>query len=191
MNSVDAKTGKLRLAERLARAGLRRHGSLLLDPGGRLRPRLRRQQRLAASTASRLSSGELAWSYSTGGYAYSGPAVANTRHTGPTVYIGSFDGNVYALNAESGEPRWIELGRRLRDRLPGRDRQHRLRRRVRQHLDHRLRDEDRQEGVPLPPRHLHAGRSPTAAASTWSATRASPPSSPSNTPDLGATEAPR
>jgi outer membrane protein assembly factor BamB len=51
--------------------------------------------------------GTIAWTYSTGGYAYSGPAVASTRHTGPTVYIGSFDGNVYALNAESGEPRWI------------------------------------------------------------------------------------
>ncbi len=51
--------------------------------------------------------GTLAWSYSTGGYAYSGPAVANTRHTGPTVYIGSFDGNVYALNAKNGVPRWI------------------------------------------------------------------------------------
>jgi outer membrane protein assembly factor BamB len=51
--------------------------------------------------------GTIAWTYSTGGYAYSGPAVAKTPHTGPTVYIGSFDGNVYALNAESGEPRWI------------------------------------------------------------------------------------
>jgi outer membrane protein assembly factor BamB len=51
--------------------------------------------------------GTIAWTYSTGGYAYSGPAVARTRHTGPTVYIGSFDGNVYALNAEDGEPRWI------------------------------------------------------------------------------------
>ena len=51
--------------------------------------------------------GTLAWSYSTGGYVYSGPAVAQTAHTGPTVYIGSFDSNVYALNAKSGEPRWI------------------------------------------------------------------------------------
>lgn len=51
--------------------------------------------------------GTIAWTYSTGGYAYSGPAVAKTPHTGPTVYIGSFDGNVYALNAEDGEPRWI------------------------------------------------------------------------------------
>lgn len=51
--------------------------------------------------------GTIAWTYSTGGYAYSGPAVARTRRTGPTVYIGSFDGNVYALNAKDGEPRWI------------------------------------------------------------------------------------
>jgi outer membrane protein assembly factor BamB len=51
--------------------------------------------------------GTVAWSYSTGGYAYSGPAVANTGHTGPTVYVGSFDGNVYALNARNGVPRWI------------------------------------------------------------------------------------
>jgi len=51
--------------------------------------------------------GTIAWTYSTGGYAYSGPAVAKTRRTGPTVYIGSFDGNVYALNARNGVPRWI------------------------------------------------------------------------------------
>jgi outer membrane protein assembly factor BamB len=51
--------------------------------------------------------GTIAWTYSTGGYAYSGPTAAKTSHTGPTVYIGSFDGNVYALNAKSGEPRWI------------------------------------------------------------------------------------
>jgi outer membrane protein assembly factor BamB len=51
--------------------------------------------------------GAIAWTYSTGGYAYSGPAVARTSHTGPTVYIGSFDGNVYALNAKNGVPRWI------------------------------------------------------------------------------------
>ncbi|HEX6153557.1 MAG TPA: PQQ-binding-like beta-propeller repeat protein, partial [Solirubrobacterales bacterium] len=52
------------------------------------------------------ANGELAWSYSTGGYAYSGPAVANTRHSPPTVFIGSFDGNVYALDAKDGGVRW-------------------------------------------------------------------------------------
>ncbi|HEX5711835.1 MAG TPA: PQQ-binding-like beta-propeller repeat protein [Solirubrobacterales bacterium] len=52
------------------------------------------------------SDGDAAWSYSTGGYVYSGPAVANTRHSPPTVFIGSFDGNVYALNAKDGSLRW-------------------------------------------------------------------------------------
>ena len=53
-----------------------------------------------------LSDGELAWTYSTGGYAYSAPTVASTKHSPPTVYIGSFDGNIYALNAKNGEVRW-------------------------------------------------------------------------------------
>ena len=59
-----------------------------------------------ASTASTSATATLAWSYSTGGYAYSGPTVANTRHSPPTVYIGSFDGNVYALDAKDGSLRW-------------------------------------------------------------------------------------
>ena len=53
-----------------------------------------------------LSDGELAWTYSTGGYVYSAPTVASTKHSPPTVYIGSFDGNVYALNAKDGTVRW-------------------------------------------------------------------------------------
>jgi hypothetical protein len=32
--------------------------------------------------------------------------VATTQSTPPTVYIGSFDGNIYALNAKNGETRW-------------------------------------------------------------------------------------
>jgi outer membrane protein assembly factor BamB len=50
--------------------------------------------------------GTLAWSYSTGGYVYSGPAVTRTKRTPPTVFIGSFDGNIYALNAKTGGTRW-------------------------------------------------------------------------------------
>jgi outer membrane protein assembly factor BamB len=53
-----------------------------------------------------MSDGELAWTYSTGGYAYSAPTVASTVHSPPTVYIGSFDGNIYALDAKNGEVRW-------------------------------------------------------------------------------------
>ena len=106
MNAVDAKTGELKWQSGSLGPGLRRHRRLLLDPGRRLRPRLRRQQRLPRLQL-RLSDGELAWSYSTGGYVYSGPAVASTG-TPATVYVGSFDGNVYALNAKTGEPRWIQ-----------------------------------------------------------------------------------
>ena len=35
-----------------------------------------------------------------------GPTVSTTRHAPPTVYIGSFDGNVYALDAKDGSLRW-------------------------------------------------------------------------------------
>ena len=52
--------------------------------------------------------GELAWTYSTGGYVYSGAAVADTKHSAPTVYFGSYDGTAYALNAKDGGVRWTQ-----------------------------------------------------------------------------------
>jgi outer membrane protein assembly factor BamB len=52
--------------------------------------------------------GELAWTYSTGSYVYSGTAVADSKAAPPSVYVGSIDGNIYSLDAKSGEPRWIE-----------------------------------------------------------------------------------
>jgi outer membrane protein assembly factor BamB len=52
--------------------------------------------------------GEVAWTYSTGGYVYSGAAVADTKHSAPTVYFGSYDGNAYALNAQNGDVRWTQ-----------------------------------------------------------------------------------
>jgi outer membrane protein assembly factor BamB len=51
-------------------------------------------------------SGQLAWATSTGAYVYSSPAVAEIPGLGPTVYIGSYDGNFYAFNAQSGAIRW-------------------------------------------------------------------------------------
>ena len=51
-------------------------------------------------------SGQLAWTKSTGGYVYAGPAVAAVPGTRPSVYIGSYDGNFYALDARSGSVRW-------------------------------------------------------------------------------------
>ena len=93
------------LAERLAGPGIRRLRAFYSTPAvafGRV---------YAGNNDGRVYSydsgdGTLAWSYSTGGYAYSGPAVATTRHSPPTVFIGSFDGNVYALDAKDGSLRW-------------------------------------------------------------------------------------
>jgi len=53
-----------------------------------------------------MDTGEIAWSKSTGAEVYSGPAVADTKTTRPTVYIGSADDNFYALDARTGATRW-------------------------------------------------------------------------------------
>jgi outer membrane protein assembly factor BamB len=105
MNAVDAKTGKLIWQSGSLGPGFGRSGAFYSTPAvayGRV---------YAGNNDSRvysydLDDGTLAWSYSTGGYAYSGPAVANTRHSPPTLFIGSFDGNVYALDAKNGTLRW-------------------------------------------------------------------------------------
>ena len=57
----------------------------------------------------------------------------------PTVYIGSFDGNIYALDAKNGETRWQRSAGRPGRRLALGGRRHRLRRRVQQRADQRLR----------------------------------------------------
>ncbi len=106
MNAVEAKNGKLVWQSDSLGQGFGTSGAFYSTPAvafGRV---------YAGNNDTRVYSfdrhdGTIAWTYSTGGYAYSGPAVASTRHTGPTVYIGSFDGNVYALNAKNGVPRWI------------------------------------------------------------------------------------
>ncbi len=45
--------------------------------------------------------GQLKWSYTTGSYVYSSPAVANG-----VVYVGSDDNNLYALNTTTGAKLW-------------------------------------------------------------------------------------
>jgi outer membrane protein assembly factor BamB len=47
------------------------------------------------------SNGQLLWNYTTGGSVESSPAVANG-----VVYVGSWDGNLYALNATTGANVW-------------------------------------------------------------------------------------
>ncbi len=105
MNAVDAKTGEIKWQTSSLGQGFGTSGQFYSTPAvafGRV---------YAGNNDDRvysfdLSDGTLAWSYSTGGYAYSGPTVATTRHAPPTVYIGSFDGNVYALDAKDGSVRW-------------------------------------------------------------------------------------
>ena len=60
----------------------------------------------ASSTRSRPRNGKLAWRHRTGSYVYSSPAVASVPGAGPTVYIGSYDGRLYAFDARSGSVRW-------------------------------------------------------------------------------------
>jgi outer membrane protein assembly factor BamB len=52
------------------------------------------------------SSGRLLWDTPTSAYVYSSPAVANVPGLGPTVYSGSYDGDFYALSANTGAVRW-------------------------------------------------------------------------------------
>ncbi|MEA2270901.1 MAG: hypothetical protein QOC64_3511, partial [Solirubrobacteraceae bacterium] len=47
----------------------------------------------------------LAWRHKTGNYVYSSPAVAPVL--GGTVYVGSYDGKLYAFNARTGGVRWV------------------------------------------------------------------------------------
>ena len=173
MNAVDAKTGKLKWQSGSLGPGLRHRRASSTRP---------RRSPSAASTPATTTTASTASTRRTGrSPGPTRPAATSTRGRPsptpatrrPTVYIGSFDGNIYALDAKNGETALGALGRGLGGRLALGGRQHRLRGRVHQRLDQRLRDEDRPPGLPLQDRHLHAGRSPTGAASTWSATRAS------------------
>ena len=58
--------------------------------------------------------GKLAWRHRTGGFVYASPAVGQVPGGKPTVYIGSYDGRFYALDARTGDPRWIRaLGQKI------------------------------------------------------------------------------
>ena len=82
MNAVDAKTGKLIWQSGSLGPGFGGSGAFYSTPAvafGRV---------YAGNNDGRVYSfdlrdGTLAWSYSTGGYVYSGPTVANTRHSPP------------------------------------------------------------------------------------------------------------
>ena len=46
--------------------------------------------------------GRLDWAVQTGAYVYASPAVTNAPGLGPTIYVGSYSGTFYAINARSG-----------------------------------------------------------------------------------------
>ena len=107
MYSVRASNGAIQWSADGLSSGISGAGNFYATPAvafGRV---------FAGNTDSRVYSfdqdtGELAWTYSTGGYVYSGTAVADTKHSAPTVYFGSYDGNAYALNAKTGDVRWTQ-----------------------------------------------------------------------------------
>ena len=100
MTALRASNGSVRLA------GERRQQHLR-DGRRRLRPRLRRRPRRRLSRLGRVER-KPDWSTSTSGYVYSAAAAAKTPDTPPSVYFGSYDGTVYALNARTGATRWTE-----------------------------------------------------------------------------------
>jgi outer membrane protein assembly factor BamB len=53
-----------------------------------------------------LDSGKVDWSFPTHNFVYGSPAVAEVPGTPPTVYIGSYNEHLYALDARSGRQRW-------------------------------------------------------------------------------------
>jgi outer membrane protein assembly factor BamB len=50
--------------------------------------------------------GKVDWSFPTNDFVYGSPAVAKVPGTPPSVYIGSYDEHLYALDARNGKPRW-------------------------------------------------------------------------------------
>ena len=107
MSAVNAKTGKIKWQSGSQGAGFGRSGAFYSTPAvafGRV---------FSGNNDGRVYSydirdGTLAWSFSTGGYVYSGPAVTSSKRTPPTVFIGSFDSTIYALNAKTGGIRWSQ-----------------------------------------------------------------------------------
>ena len=102
--------------------------------------------------------GELAWSHSTGAEVYPSPAVAETPHSPPTVYVGSEDKHFYALDAKTGDDPLGALRRRDRARILERGRRDRLRLGDRaQHRHLRLQRPARQEGLLQRPGRVQPG----------------------------------
>ncbi|MEK6251226.1 MAG: PQQ-binding-like beta-propeller repeat protein [Actinomycetota bacterium] len=105
MNAVNSHGGKIKWQSSSQGLGLGTTGAFYSTPAvafGRVYSG-NNDHRVYSFSA---KDGTLAWSHSTGSYVYSGPTVADTPSTPPTVYIGSIDTNIYALDAKTGDTRW-------------------------------------------------------------------------------------
>ena len=125
----------------------------------------------AACTRSAARNGALAWATGTGAYVYASAAVADPPGLGPTVYVGSYDGNFYAFNAQSGAVRWSHPAgggspARRRSSATSSTTRTSARRRRRASTPHRP------AGVLVPRRRVHPGdrRLPTRSSSSATAT---------------------
>ena len=105
--SAPAREGDL--ADALA-GPARRPRPVLLDARGRVRPRLHRLDRREGLLLRRRER-QAALVAGTGGYVYASPAVWRK-----TVYVGSYSGRFYALDAATGDVKWrfSAQGRHLR-----------------------------------------------------------------------------
>ncbi len=156
MNAVNAKTGGIKWQSGSLGQGFGTTGAFYSTPAvsyGRV---------YAGNNDGRVYSydirdGTLAWSYSTGGYAYSGPTVANTQPQPADRFHRLLRRQRLRARRQGREPALEPLGRRPGDRLALGRRRHRLRRRVQRHQHHRLHDEERPRGLPLPARDLQPG----------------------------------
>ena len=116
MQAIRRSNGKkVWTVERRARAAARpRRGQLLLVGGRAPTGASTSAARTATSTRSPSANGKLAWRKRTGNYVYASPAVGKVGSGPPTVYVGSYDGRFYALDARSGRPRWVRtLGKKI------------------------------------------------------------------------------
>ncbi len=50
--------------------------------------------------------GKISWYFQTKDFMYGSPALAQVPETPPTLYIGSYDDHLYALDARTGIERW-------------------------------------------------------------------------------------
>ncbi len=130
------------------------------------------------------SNGKLDWAVQTGAYVYASPAVTNAPGLGPTVYVGSYDGDFYA-HQRPLRARQLALQRpRAHLRLGDHHRAHRLLRRPRPAPHLRPRHLHRPRAVRKAHRRLRPGRSATATTSTSPATPACTRSRPTERPTV-------